>query len=222
MNSQRQSILTILLIAILVVSAIGTFAIVGSIDNFSDAARFTGLWDSDGISQRAAVNLTILSFLIINFTDNAVDFGTGYVNKSYQACTMGTDGTYSAGCVGFNQTTGLLLENLGSKHAKINISNVNYTNSLLGGTRSGYAWMWSSVENDASTCYGGNLDSAKGNWVNITSPYQKNTASLCNFFNYTTGSDLINFSFKFHIHKTALARLVSDYWLITALDANVY
>ncbi|MCG2719234.1 MAG: hypothetical protein L6266_00645, partial [Nanoarchaeota archaeon] len=125
---------------------------------------------------------------------------------------------------GFNVPNGLLLENQGSVHAKINITNSNYTNSLLGGTASGYAWMWDDPEDDAATCIGGNFTGNKSAWSNITAVineanYPSNNI-LCELFNFTDASDLINISIKFHIDITALARTVSDTWLVEAKEVS--
>ena len=187
----------------------------------------TGLW-GHGTETRAAVNLTITSNLDINFSDDTADFGEGYIVSGFDSCTIGTDGTNSSGCFNFSLPNGFILENIGNRYAAINLTNTNFTNSLLGGTASGYAWMWNDPENDAedSTCdVAGKSDDipVEDTWLNLTvanAPYTTAADNWCVKFNYTDSNDIINISIKFHIDQTALARVVSDTWLVTALDAG--
>ncbi|MBU2589535.1 MAG: hypothetical protein KKB39_02110 [Nanoarchaeota archaeon] len=216
----------ILLILTLVVSSFGTLSALNRLEGFSNLFTLTGKWGiADGTNATyAAVNLTIQGNLVVNFTDDSANFGSGYVKGGYSACTIATDGTNTSGCAGFSVPNGLLLENQGSVHAKINITNSNYTNSLLGGTASGYAWMWDDPENDDATCIGGNFTGNETAWSNITAVineanYPSNNV-LCGLFNFTDASDLINISIKFHIDITALARTVSDTWLVEAKEVS--
>ncbi|MBU4242351.1 MAG: hypothetical protein KKA65_01085 [Nanoarchaeota archaeon] len=219
---ESNKVLTILLVAALFVSVFGTLSAINRLEGFQS---LTGLWGvANGTAPTyAATNLTISSLLNVNFTDDTADFGSGYISAGFDACTIATDGTETSGCVGFTIPNGLLLENQGNRHAKLNISNTNYSNSLLGGTASGYAWMWDDPEGDA-TCIGGNFTGNESAWSNLTgvineANYQSNNV-LCGLFNFSDASDLINISIKFHIDQTAYAREVSDTWIIYAIDVS--
>jgi len=219
-DSRTNRVLVILLMAALFVSVFGTLSALNRIDGFK---ALTGLWGS-GSETRAATNVTISSNLAVNFSDDTADFGTGYVQDGYDACTIGTDGTNTSGCVGFSVPNGLILENTGNRYARINITNTNYSNSLLGGTKSGYAWMWDDPENDDATCSGGDFTGNESTWSNITAVIDitnyPESSTLCDKFNYTDDEDTINISIKFHIDVSALARSISDTWLVEAVDVG--
>ncbi|MBU2589533.1 MAG: hypothetical protein KKB39_02100 [Nanoarchaeota archaeon] len=222
---ESNKVLTILLVAALFVSVFGTLSAINRLEGFQS---LTGLWGvADGSNPTyAAANLTIQSLLNVNFTDDTANFGTGYIRGGFDSCTIATDGTNTSGCYLFTIPNGLLLENQGNRHAKLNISNTNYSNSLLGGTASGYAWMWNVTEgNDvATTCSGGNFTGNTSGYSNITAIINQdnymNSSVLCGIFNYSDSNDEINISIKFHIDQTAIARTISDTWIIYAIDAG--
>jgi len=224
MESNSNKVLTILLVAALFVSVFGTLSAINRLDGFQS---LTGLWGIADVTDAtyASANLTISSLLNVNFTDDVANFGSGYVKAGFDSCTMSTDGINTSGCSGFTVPNGLLLENQGNRYASINISNSNYSNSLLGGTKSGYAWMWNVTEGAgvSTTCLGGNFTGNTSGYSNLTGVinevnYQSNNV-LCGIFNYTDSNDVINISIKFHIDQTALARgAVSDTWIIYAKD----
>ncbi|MEA3378514.1 MAG: hypothetical protein U9Q69_02630, partial [Nanoarchaeota archaeon] len=181
------------------------------------------------------VNLTITSQLIINFTMDNVSFGSGYVKSGASACVLSTGETAedTAGCASFNTpgiVHGLLLENIGNEYAEVNLSNRNWSSSMIGGTEPGYAWKWSNVSNDVNvTCEDYNFTGADiiyNTFVNLTSSnYLGENGNdigkvLCKKLNYTDGSNDINITFKLHIPQNAPARTLDDIWFAFATLAS--
>jgi hypothetical protein len=225
MEETTSRTLVVIIVATLFIALFGSVATMNKFGGFSG---LTGAWGGPASTVYGSANLTIESNLEINFSDDVANFGTGYICSGYDSATIGTDGTNttSSNC-GWSLPNGLILENVGNKKAAIIITNTNYSNSLLGGTKSGYAWKWETPEtagaaNKNVTCSSGSnatLISAFGAFVNITTVYDGNS-TLCDMFNFTDASDKINISFKFHIDQTALARTVTDTWKVVAADAG--
>ncbi|MDD4878379.1 MAG: hypothetical protein PHO02_05085 [Candidatus Nanoarchaeia archaeon] len=229
MEETASRTLVVIMVATLFIALFGTVA---TMNKFGGFKAITGAWDQ-GTTTHGAVNLTISSNLVINFTDDTASFGQGNVKSGATSCTMGTDGTNTSGCSGFTIPNGLMLENIGNRLASIKISNTNYTSSLLYDSTglSGYAWKFENLSNDA-TCIGGNFTPGGGSgmygvwgqYQNITATYS-NTVNwtLCDVFNKTDGSDKINLSFKLHITPTTRAATgvgLSDTWTVVAADAE--
>ncbi|MDD4878378.1 MAG: hypothetical protein PHO02_05080 [Candidatus Nanoarchaeia archaeon] len=223
MTSER--VIIGILVTILVISMLGSITVISIFGGFD---ALTGAWGV-GDTTYGAVNLTIETNLVINFTDDTANFNTGYVRAGESSCTMGTDGTNTSGCYGFTIPNGLMLENIGNMHASIKISNTNYTSSLLYDSTglSGYAWKFENLSNDA-TCIGGNFTPGGGSgmygvwgqYQNITATYSSaENWTICDLFNKTDGSDKINLSFKLHITPTTRAASgvgLSDTWTVVA------
>jgi len=218
--------LSLLLIIILAITILGTFSSLNRIAGFE---ALTGAWGNATVTY-GSVNLTISQSLSINFTNDHVNFGSGYVATNATACYLETS-TINYGCMDF--TSGdivrpLLLENQGNANVKLNFSNVNYSTSLIGGTNPGYAWMWNDPENDASqvTCIRTAVENKTNStidediWLNISAAGELYNVSsmLCNPFNATDTNDVINISFKILVPSNAPARSgLSDTWTASAV-----
>ena len=221
MASER--IIVAILVTTLIISTLGSMT---AISMFGGFKSITGAWSDNITTTYGAVNLSITSNLIINFTDDTANFGSGYIcGGACPQTVIGTDGTNDSCNCGWSIPNGLILENIGNKKAIIKISNTNYTSSLLNDTASlsGYAWKFENTS--ATTCDGGNFTAGVAPWglyKNITSVYSAGENwTICNRFDYTTGNDKLNFSFKFHITPTTLARgAISDTLTVSALDGG--
>ena len=223
MEETTSRTLVVIMVATLFIALFGSVA---TMNKFGGFRSITGAWSDNTTTTFGAVNLSITSNLIINFTDDSASFGTGKIcGGACPQTVIGTDGTNDSCNCGWNIPNGLILENIGNKKAIIKISNTNYTSSLLNDTASlsGYAWKFENTS--ATTCDGGNFTAGVAPWglyKNITSVYSAGENwTICNRFDYTTGNDKLNFSFKFHITPTTLARgAISDTLTVSALDGG--
>ena len=214
--------MVMLLLATLSITLFGTLS---SLNRISGLESLTGAWES-GTTTRGSVNLTILSSVNINFTQDRVNFGSGYVTLDSVACYLETSKANS-GCTSFTDGAGvrpLLLENQGNANVRLNLSNLNYSQSFIGGTNPGYAWNWNDPENDATqnTCTQAaptNIG-AEDTFTNISVVGEKLNVSsmLCSMFNATDSNDLLNISFKLLVPSNAIAETgKADTWTATAV-----
>ena len=140
MEETTSRTLVVIMVATLFIALFGSVA---TMNKFGGFKAITGAWGGPGTTVAGATNITISTNLKINFSDDTANFGSGYICPGSTAVTLATDGTNdtAANC-GWNIPNGLILENVGNRKAAVIITNTNYTNSLLGGTLSGYAWKW--------------------------------------------------------------------------------
>ncbi|MFH1637747.1 MAG: hypothetical protein ABIB71_04965 [Candidatus Woesearchaeota archaeon] len=216
--TSNKTIATLMVVAMLL-ALFGMVISLNRIEGISKLATMTGAW-TEGTSTYGAVNISITSQLKINFSDDAVNFSAGYVLSGYSSCIIGTDGTNTSGCYAWNVPNGLILENTGNQPAQVNLSNTNHTSSFFQGTgaaKAGYAMKIETPEsltnrnvtcNESVAAAEQNLnlffDNAGGSYRNMTSSdYPGEPAGtgkiLCNSFNASDTTDIINISFKFVI-----------------------
>lgn len=224
-NELSNKTLVIILLVTMVISVFGTLMSLNRIDGL---AEMTGAWSGPAANATyASVNLTITSQLRINFTLDKSDFGSGYVDGGETACVLSTGLTADdSRCISFStpgNVQGLYLENIGNEYANLNISNRNWSDSLIGGTNPGYAWQWSpEVVTTNLTCNTSvkHTDLPSPNVLqNLSSsnyPGENGAAigkSLCSMFNYSSANNAINITFKLQIPQNAPARsALSDIW----------
>ena len=207
--------LVLLLLITLSITLLGTFS---SINRISGLKALTGAWEN-GSTTRGSVNLTISQSININFTRDSVNFGSGSVSGT--ACYLETS-TANVGCSDFTSNVRpLLLENQGNANVILNLSNVNTTQSLIGGTNPGYAWRWAETEGaNSTTCTNRTVQmQEEGIFRNITVAYVNNVnSSLCAMFNASDANDVINISFKLLVPNDAIAETGKvDVWTATAV-----
>jgi len=212
--------LVVLLVAALFISVFGALAAFNRIEGLK---ALTGAWGGPGQTVYGATNLTISTNLKINFTDDTVNFGSGNPCTGCSGASIGTDGTNDTACnCGWSIPNGLLLENIGNRYARINISNTKTAATFIGGTNPGYAWMWNDPENDGLqvTCdTTGNNMGSEDTYQNITTAYDANS-KLCEKFNYSLDNNVINISFHLTIPQTATTGAKEDTWTATAVDSS--
>ena len=209
--------LTLILLITLILTILGTYS---SLQRISGLKSLTGAWEN-GSTTRGSVNLSIASSVNINFTQDRVNFGSGFVTPGQAACFLETS-IPNPNC-GWTYTTNmppLLLENQGNTNVILNLSNLNTSQSLIGGTRPGYAWRWAETEGvNSTTCTNGTIFmQEEGIFRNITVAYENNVnSSLCRMFNASDANDVINISFKLLVPNDAIAETGKfDTWTATA------
>src|SRR3989338_3487023 len=216
MNVQKT--LVIVLLITMSLSLLGTYS---SLQRISGLKSLTGAWEN-GTTTRGSVNLTISQLVNINFTQDRVNFGAGFVTAT--ACYLETSKA-NVGCDSFNSNVlPLLLENQGNANVKLNLSNLNYSQSFIGGTNPGYAWSWNDPENDAlqNTCARAAPVNVinEDTFVNIsaTNEVLNSSSQICSMFNASDSNDVINISFRLLIPSDAVAETGKfDTWTATAV-----
>jgi len=120
-------------------------------------AGFTGFAIA-GNTTAGIVNITIEQNLIINFTTDIIDWGSGRVDAGANNATLDTsrttpatkmlNGNWTGGYT--NKTKGLVLENIGNVNATIYIKTANNATTFLGGTNPLYQFNVSN--NETGSC----------------------------------------------------------------------
>ena len=113
------------------------------------------------------VNLTVESGLIINFTTDVIDWGSGRVDTGADNATLDTSKNSSdtkvlngnwSGSFG-NRTNGLILENIGNINATLYIKTGKNATQFIGGNNPAY--QYNITNNETSSC--GQNESTTGN-----------------------------------------------------------
>ncbi|MFH1064360.1 MAG: hypothetical protein V1729_04730 [Candidatus Woesearchaeota archaeon] len=104
------------------------------------------------ISPVALARINITSRASINWTVYTVDWGTGFVNDTYDYCQMDTEGGYSTpNCSNFTAVyEGLRLVNDGNRKVSVNLSSNVSAADFLGGT--GPLFQWRLTNNETNSC----------------------------------------------------------------------
>jgi len=132
--------MAVIAVAVSILAAAFTyFSVVNLVTRLSGFATATG-----------EINLTVESSASINFTDETISFGSGLVTapntEAFLDTTTGTvvQGNWTA------ETTGLVLQNIGSTNVSLNLSSNVAAAAFIGGTNPSFQWNVS--ENEVGSC----------------------------------------------------------------------
>ncbi|MFA5888033.1 MAG: hypothetical protein WC852_04975 [Candidatus Nanoarchaeia archaeon] len=216
MKIPTTKIIVAILVTTLIISTLGSMT---AISMFGGFKALTGAWGGPGDTVYGAVNLSIQTSIQINFTDDSANFGTGYICPGCtEPVTLATDGTNDTTCnCGWNIPNGFLLENQGNTYVRVNLTNLRSSDTFIGGTNPGYAWKWANFSD--ATCTGANPQNLTGNitYSNLTAAIADPGLVLCEKFNFTSGNNRINISFKISIPTTAMGTGKNDTWTAKAV-----
>lgn len=98
----------------------------------------------------ASVNVTVGEVIVINFTSNNVNWGSGAVTEGKSSAKINTWGEVVNGSWDI-VNTGLIIKNEGNVNVSLNISTGKNAESFIGGTNPVYSFKVSNVEEDACT-----------------------------------------------------------------------
>lgn len=150
-------VLALLLVATIIVSLGGTIVSLNKIGEL----QFAGI----GITGRVlggTVQLNLSANAEITFTQTAIDFGTGWVNGSYNNCTMHTNSTSgyndTASCLGewttgagsIDYRDGFWIENIGSTNLTVTLNSSANATSFIGGSSPAPLFQWMILADNSS------------------------------------------------------------------------
>ncbi|MGV8151910.1 MAG: hypothetical protein ACP5OG_02425 [Candidatus Nanoarchaeia archaeon] len=154
------------------------------------------------------INVSIESYVRINFTSDFIDFGPGSISQGAQNATLDTFGTVTNG----NWTpvnNGFILENTGNVNVSIDLKSTKNASSFVGGTSPMYQY---SINNSEQ----GSCDSpiVMGEWyeVNTTSPGTR----ICSLMQYSQEHDSISIDLKMVVPSDSLSGVRTDTFTATA------
>jgi len=216
MEETTSRTLVVIMVATLFIALFGSVA---TLNKFGGFRGLTGAWGGPGTPVYGAVNLSIQTSIQINFTDDSANFGTGYICPGCtEPVTLSTEGLNDTICnCGWNIPNGFLLENQGNVYVRVNLTNLRSSDTFLGGTNPGYAWKWGNTS--GVVCTGTNPQNLTGNitYSNLTAAIADPGLVLCEKFNFTSGNNRINISFKISIPTTAMGTGKNDTWTAKAV-----
>ena len=175
-----------------------------------------------GNQSTGKINLTIESGLIINFTTDVIDWGSGRVTAGAANATLDTsrNATYKVingnwtGWYG-NKSRGFILENIGNLNTTIWLKTGKNSTQFIGGSNPAY--QFNITNNGTNSC-----TNASG--FNLGAYYDANTTSIsgtkiCDVFDTRTGSDTIQIDILLRIPADSLTGDLEDTITATAYAA---
>lgn len=181
-------VLALLLVATIIVSLGGTIV---SLNKIGELQFYT----LTGRVTSGTVQLNLSSNAEITFTQAAIDFGTGWVNGSYNNCTMHTNSTSgyndTASCLGEWTTgagstdyrNGFWIENIGSTNLTVNLNSSANAASFIGGSSPAPLFQWMILSDNSTD------DDCVGTCSGVAN--QDSLASCNNAWNITGGTGQI-------------------------------
>jgi hypothetical protein len=132
------------------------------------------------------VNFTISSAILLNISQNTVNWGSGNVNTSggFNNATLMTHGTGAATITGGNWSTSakaLVIENFGNVNCSIKLAGTKTAHQFFGSlTSENESYQWNISNKDAGACGEWNETAAQNTFANVNTTQ----AIVCNKLNY--------------------------------------
>jgi len=172
--------LAMLLVVVIATSLAGTWLV---LTKAPGVLLITGRQTDTGTA-----SVTVNTVSSIDFTVDAVAFGTGNVNTSNgnTNCVLDTEGTNDAAkCTSFNTVTvPFEITNTGNANLSVNLNFSNNAATFIGGTSPVYNYKVS--ENESNSCAGGVTDATSYESVNNSDP------EICANLEYLDAKDSLN------------------------------
>jgi len=180
------------------------------------------------------VNLTVESGLIINFTTDVIDWGSGRVDTGADNATLDTSKNSSdtkvlngnwSGSFG-NRTNGLILENIGNINATLYIKTGKNATQFIGGNNPAY--QYNITNNETSSC--GQNESTTGNssyenYFGLGLYYDVNLTAgdgtrICDWFNFDDSKDVIRIDILLRVPSSSNTGDLEDSITATAYSSG--
>jgi len=165
---------------------------------------------------RGSVNITIISFRDINFTQPEINFSYGSLNAGVNNATIYTNGAGNAIVARGNWSAStasakaLILENIGSSNSSVTLSAGVNSTQLFGGTAAQRAYMWNITNKEGGSCTGGSLTLSVFTDVN-------HSVKVCNHLSSLSASNEIYIDILLSIpYDTTAGQTVGDTITATA------
>lgn len=178
----------LMLIAVVAV-CFATVNLIITIDKIGDIQTLTGY-----VTDTGWTNLTIASNVIVNFTTESIDWGSGYVNATFTNCELTTQNVNN--CTDFTSvSTGLILVNIGNEDVSLNLSSSKAAAAFIGGDSP--VFQWNVSESEVGACGAGALNISA--WTDITTTHQ----IACENFTFLDASDVFEIDLRIVIPNNA-------------------
>jgi hypothetical protein len=158
----------------------------------------------------ATTNLTVETLVIVNFTNNAINFSSGKVDSDTSAASLYTVGNGDVTGGNWTAQGGLILENIGNVNVSLNITGTKTAATFIGGANPVYEW--NITENEANSCMN---QSGNGNGgLNLDIFHNVNTSiadsEKCRVFRFESAFDSIRIDLNLTIPDDSLTGTLTD------------
>ena len=178
----------LLMLVAVVAVLLASVNLIITVNKIGDFKTLTGRYADTGVA-----NLTIQSNVIVNFTTDFIDWGTGNVPTAETECELRTTGIMN--CTGFSTlSNGLILENIGNENVNLNLSSSKNAASFIGGTNP--VFQWNVTNSEEGSCPSG---------INISTFTDVSTSLVraCDNFTFIDSSDVLEIDLRIVIPNDA-------------------
>ena len=171
-------------------------------------------------SSLGEANLTVESEVAINFTTNAISWGSGRVNSGFASAGLNTfeTGNVTNGnwTLSANSRGGLRIENIGNVNVSLNLSGTKTAAQMIGG--SGPSYRWNITNFETHSCRNSTGGTATTNGLALNNFYNVNTTTteFCRFLQFNNSQDTIRIDFNLTIPTDSLTGALGDTITATA------
>lgn len=162
----------------------------------------------------STINVTVESSATINFTTDAVVFGSGQVLSGANVTLISNASGTATGGNWTQPATNLMLENLGNVNVSLNIKTGKNSTTLIGGTNPAYQFVVNNNEQGScgipSVTFGTYYD------VNMTDP----GTLVCDSFLRQNTNDTLNITIKLVIPSDSKTGILEDTMTATATTVS--
>ena len=187
-------------------------------------------WITGFLTANGTLNITIATNANVNFTNNTINWGSGFVNPAALRANLTTSrsgatitgGTWAI--TAFNGSQGFVVENIGNVNVSLKLMTSDTAASLLGGTSPYY--MYNVTEIEAGTCQnstGGTFTNssmgATSGMYGLNLSFNTNTTTpgdpVCGRFQFVDTVDEIRIDVHLSVPYDAPTGSPSDYFTLT-------
>ena len=203
---ESENLLLVILVIAVIVSA---FGVIVSFNSLVSKNLWTGM-----ALQSGTLNVSVESGLVINFTTDNINWGSGKVNVGATNATLDTSAGENNVTNGnwTGNANGFVIENIGNTNISLNLSTGKTAYTLLGGSSSLYQFDVTNVESNTCTSAG---SFTLGAWNNAATTQ----TAVCSSFNYNASSDSIRIDVKLVIPSDSYKGALSDTITATIWEA---
>jgi len=216
---------SIILVALSIIFLILTIFFPGTLDSWGITGFATA-----GNTTSGKLNLTVNTGLVINFTWDSIEWGSGRVDPGSSNATLDTSRTsWDTKVIGgnwtgvyddINKTNGLVLQNIGNVNATIYLRTSQNATTMIGGTAGeGPLYQFNVTNNDTgeSCANASGLNLKFWNNVNLT---EGDGTRICDNFSFVESADQIKIDILLRIPSDSKTGYMNDTITMTAYQAT--
>ena len=168
----------------------------------------------------ATVNITVSPSVVINFTVNNINWGSGSLSAGTTQAQLESNGTGLNAVINgtWSQPNNpyLVLQNIGTENVTLQLMASKNATQFINGTSPGY--QYSVINNGAGSCSAAN-GFPLGQWYDVNTTYPGNGVCNVSGFGFATNLNMVNISIRLVIPVNSLNGSLGDTITATATGA---